>query len=48
MRGEGPYADLIRRRFDVTTKRLGLNRSLPDLNTTSFAVPGRGQQLALF
>ncbi len=48
MRGEGAYADMLARRFDMALKRFDLNRSLPSLRTDRFAVPGRGQQLALW
>jgi DNA repair photolyase len=46
MRGEGPHAALIARRFAVATARLGLSDGLPPLDCTRFAVPG--QQLSLF
>jgi len=48
MRGEGPYATLIARRFEVAVARLGFVRDLPPLRTDLFAVPGRGRQLSLF
>jgi len=48
MRGTGPYAHLIARRFDVATRRLGLETELPELRSDLFAVPGRGRQLSLF
>lgn len=49
MRGEGPLADLINRRFEVTARRLGLNATRPSLDTTRFRVPPRrGDQGALF
>lgn len=49
MRGVGPYADLLRRRFDVAARRLGLDRELPPLDAGQFRVPPRaGDQLALF
>ena len=49
MRGQGKWADLIRQRFKLATKRLGLDRSLPDLRADLFAVPPqKGDQLALF
>jgi len=48
MRGEGQYAAIIGKRFEVAAKRLGLNGKLPPLECDRFAVPGRGQQLSLF
>jgi DNA repair photolyase len=49
MRGEGPFADLIARRFTVATRRLGLDRPLPPLDRTRFGPPPRpGDQLSLF
>ena len=47
--GTGPFADLMRRRFDVACKRLGLSRQGPALRTDLFRVPPRkGEQLSLF
>jgi len=46
MRGDGVYADLIRRRFGLAKKRFGLDRRLPRLRTDLFEVPGN--QLKLF
>ncbi|MGB5558184.1 MAG: PA0069 family radical SAM protein [Paracoccaceae bacterium] len=48
MKGEGTYAALIARRFEVAVARLRLLRELPALRTDLFAVPGRGRQLSLF
>jgi len=48
MRGEGTYATLIARRYDVATKRLGLTQKLPELRTDVFGIPGQGRQLSLF
>ncbi|MEM7295154.1 MAG: PA0069 family radical SAM protein [Pseudomonadota bacterium] len=49
LRGEGVYADMIARRFRLTTKRLGLDRDMPELRADLFAVPPRpGDQLELF
>ncbi len=48
MRGEGMYADLIARRFNVASVRVGLNRRSAKLRTDLFRVPGRAQQLQLF
>jgi DNA repair photolyase len=49
MRGDGPYAWQIGRRFEMAAKRLGLNREKLRLRTDLFAVPGApGAQLDLF
>lgn len=49
MRGEGVFARLIARRFDIATKRLGLKHDRPALRTDLFRVPPRaGDQLSLF
>ncbi|MGH8592329.1 MAG: PA0069 family radical SAM protein [Gammaproteobacteria bacterium] len=48
-RGGGVYAQLLRRRFELACKRLGLNRSKHALNTGSFSSPSTAQrQLRLF
>jgi DNA repair photolyase len=48
-RGTGEYAKLLERRFEVATRRLGLNARRFDLDTTQFRPPpAAGQQLALF
>ncbi|MFZ3034738.1 MAG: PA0069 family radical SAM protein [Parvibaculum sp.] len=47
MRGSGPYAWQISRRFEIACKRLGLNRGGWNLDCNRFQVPGRGKQLAL-
>lgn len=39
MTGTGPFAALIKRRFDTARERLGLARHLPDLDTRAFRVP---------
>lgn len=48
--GTGPFADLVRRRFDLACRRLGyLDGRLPPLDTTAFAPPrDDGPQLGLF
>jgi DNA repair photolyase len=46
MRGQGPVADLIRRRFALARRRTGLDRPPPVLDTSAFR-PGRAQ-LSLF
>lgn len=49
MRGQGPHAVLLRHRFEVALRRLGLREKLPDLRTDLFSVPPRtGDQLSLF
>lgn len=45
-RGEGIFADQLRQIFEVTTRRLGLNREEIDLSTAHFRRPG-GTQLEL-
>ena len=48
MRGTGPYAHQIKRRFDLATKRLGLNLDRQPLRTDLFTPPlGSGVQLSL-
>ena len=47
MKGTGPYAWQIGRRFEIAARKLGLNRIGPDLDCTQFMVPGRGKQLDL-
>jgi DNA repair photolyase len=41
MRGEGPYAAMLSRRFEVACRRHGFDRERPKLDTSSFRVPGR-------
>jgi DNA repair photolyase len=41
MRGEGPYAEQIARRFQVTAQRLGLHRGMPALDCSQFQRPSR-------
>jgi len=48
MRGTGPYAWQIARRFDLTAKRLGLNQRKAPLRIDQFVPPhGEGVQLSL-
>lgn len=48
MRGTGPYAWQIARRFDLTAKRLGLNARKAPLRSDHFVPPhGEGVQLSL-
>jgi DNA repair photolyase len=47
-RGTGPHADLLRQRFKLALKRLGLNRRPWDFNTSLFKPPPQaGDQLSL-
>ena len=49
MRGGGAYANQIATLFATAARKLGLDRRLPDTNTTAFRHPSRrGQQLLLF
>jgi len=52
MGGQGEFADLIRKRFEIACKRLGLNSDRdPPLDTTRFrppSAPGTSAQLDLF
>ncbi|MCX7645416.1 MAG: PA0069 family radical SAM protein [Rhodobacteraceae bacterium] len=49
MTGRGPFADLLRHRFALACRRLGLAERGPVLRTDLFAVPPRpGAQLSLF
>jgi len=49
MRGRGPYADQIAKRFSLAAKRLGLNLRRKKLNTNDFVQPQKGGvQLDLF
>jgi DNA repair photolyase len=41
MRGEGVYAELFRKRFEVACRRCGLNRERRQLDTSRFTAPGR-------
>ena len=48
MRGTGPYAEMIARRFQLAVKRHGLNQNSRPLDLTKFKKPARaGEQLAL-
>jgi DNA repair photolyase len=48
MKGDGPYAKLIARRFQLATRRLGINRNRLELDITKFRRPQRAvSQLAL-
>jgi DNA repair photolyase len=48
MRGAGPWADMLRARFERARARLGLNAERrPELDTASFRPPRLGGQLEL-
>lgn len=46
MRGEGVYADALRRMYHVALRKAGLDQPFPSLSTEAFRVPG--EQLMLF
>ncbi len=49
MRGQGVFADLVRHRFRQTCRRLGLNQSNGDLDTSQFTPPpDHENQMSLF
>ena len=49
MRGQGRWAELVKQRFDLATRRLGLAHQLPQLRCDLFAPPlAEGDQLSLF
>lgn len=48
MRGDGIFAEQIRRVFEVGARRAGLDHPRPVLRTDLFQVPGRPRQLDLF
>jgi DNA repair photolyase len=49
MKGQGPYAELLKRRFDTACRRLGLLKRDIGLDATQFRVPPRtGDQPGLF
>jgi len=49
MRGEGPIAELIAKRFKLAVNRLGLNQPREAMNLSLFRVPPRpGDQMSLF
>jgi DNA repair photolyase len=48
MRGEGPYAWQIGRRFEIAAKRLGINLNKRRLRTDLFAATPGSEQLSLF
>ena len=49
MKGQGLWAELLKRRFQIAAKRLGLNQARPPFRTDLFRAPSRpGDQLDLF
>ncbi|MEQ6248159.1 PA0069 family radical SAM protein [Sulfitobacter sp. HNIBRBA3233] len=49
MRGDGPYAEMIARRFEIAVKRLGLSERAAPMRCDLFRAPHRDdRQLALF
>jgi DNA repair photolyase len=49
MRGTGPYAEIVARRFDLAVRRLGLETEQPPLRCDLFRPPAQvGDQLSLF
>ena len=49
MKGTGPYAEMIAKRFHMAVKRLGLNQERQPLTTAKFRKPPQtGDQLSLF
>lgn len=47
MKGQGPYAEIIRQRFRLACKKHGLDGPRPALRCDLFQVPGRAKQLDL-
>jgi DNA repair photolyase len=49
MRGTGPYAELLQKRFEIASRKLGFGgkEERQDLNTQAFRPPGRGGQMTL-
>ena len=39
MRGEGPYAEMLRKRFDVAVRKLGFEGRAASLDVTQFRAP---------
>ncbi len=49
MSGAGPFADLLRRRFEIACRRIGFTEKRPILDTSAFRKPHRrGDQMELF
>jgi hypothetical protein len=47
MKGEGIFAEQIKRIFDIARRKAGIMNDQPPLSTAAFRRPG-GTQLALF
>jgi hypothetical protein len=48
MVGDGKLAELLGKRFEIASKRIGFNERHRDLDTTLFRVPASHPQLTLF
>lgn len=48
MRGRGPYAEMLRRRFEASQRKLGFERERFPFDTTRFQRPDSSPQLQLF
>ena len=48
MVGDGKLAELLRKRFEIASKRIGFNERHRELDTTLFRVPDSSSQLTLF
>lgn len=48
MRGQGEFADLLRKRFEIACRRLGYNAVRRQLDTSQFRPPRLDRQLGLF
>ncbi|MGH6985701.1 MAG: PA0069 family radical SAM protein [Caulobacteraceae bacterium] len=48
MKGEGPIAEIISRRFRLARRRFGLDRSFPPLSVEMFKPPSETSQMDLF
>jgi DNA repair photolyase len=48
MKGSGPWAELVRQRFEKATRRLGFNRERVELDTAQFRRPAAAGQGQLF
>jgi len=46
--GEGPYAELMAKRFETAARRFGLARARLSLDTSRFRRPPKGGQLGFF
>lgn len=46
--GQGPFAELLRQRFRVSCRRLGLDAHPPELDASHFRPPGQAGQRSLF